>query len=240
MYHFILTKNDRVIYLSRKEINISHLIGRNIMNKNQIKHIVFMGMTCALLLIAAIIYSLLYNEGRFVYEMDMSSYVFSVKDIPMLAVGVLIVIYVLYIVVICVKKALSRKNMDKTYSRTVSPYWGLCGFLGFAGFWTYYEFGQIYPFVFFIFFGFSGLFFEGKLSHTLEDELFQENKRKAEIRAYKTGFKLLFVVLWLMGIGMFSRNVEWCAIFMLISVSLIYALVLFLSNYWLYCYEKEE
>lgn len=240
MYHFILTKNDRVIYLSRKEINISHLIGRNIMNKNQIKHIVFMGMTCALLLIAAIIYSLLYNEGRFVYEMDMSSYVFSVKDIPMLAVGVLIVIYVLYIVVICVKKALSRKNMDKTYSRTVSPYWGLCGFLGFAGFWTYYEFGQIYPFVFFIFFGFFGLFFEGKLSHTLEDELFQENKRKAEIRAYKTGFKLLFVVLWLMGIGMFSRNVEWCAIFMLISVSLIYALVLFLSNYWLYCYEKEE
>lgn len=240
MYHFILTKNDRVIYLSRKEINISHLIGRNIMNKNQIKHIVFMGMTCALLLIAAIIYSLLYNEGRFVYEMDMSSYVFSVKDIPMLAVGVLIVIYVLYIVVICVKKALSRKNMDKTYSRTVSPYWGLCGFLGFAGFWTYYEFGQIYPFVFFIFFGFFGLFFEGKLSHTLEDELFQENKRKAEIRAYKTGFKLLFVVLCLMGIGMFSRNVEWCAIFMLISVSLIYALVLFLSNYWLYCYEKEE
>ena len=213
------------------------------MNKNQIKHIVFMGMTCALLLIAAIIYSLLYNEGRFVYEMDMSSYVFSVKDIPMLAVGVLIVIYVLYIVVICVKKALSRKNMDKTYSRTVSPYWGLCGFcgfLGFAGFWTYYEFGQIYPFVFFIFFGFFGLFFEGKLSHTLEDELFQENKRKAEIRAYKTEFKLLFVVLWLMGIGMFSRNVEWCAIFMLISVSLIYALVLFLSNYWLYCYEKEE
>jgi len=34
--------------------------------------------------------------------------------------------------------------------------------------------------------------------------------------------------------------VEWCAIFMLISVSLIYALVIFLSNYLLYRYEKGE
>lgn len=87
---------------------------------------------------------------------------------------------------------------------------------------------------------FSVFFFEGKLSHILEDELFQENKRKAQLEAYKIGFKLLFVVIWLMAIGMFSRNVEWCAMFMLISVSLIYALVLFLSNYLLYRYEKRE
>lgn len=78
------------------------------------------------------------------------------------------------------------------------------------------------------------------ISHILEDELFQENKRKAQLEAYKIGFKLLFVVIWLMAIGMFSRNVEWCAMFMLISVSLIYALVLFLSNYLLYRYEKRE
>ena len=87
---------------------------------------------------------------------------------------------------------------------------------------------------------FLTFFFEGKLSHILEDELFQENKRKAQLEAYKIGFKLLFVVIWLMAIGMFSRNVEWCAIFMLISVSLIYALVLFLSNYLLYRYEKRK
>ena len=87
---------------------------------------------------------------------------------------------------------------------------------------------------------FFSFFFEGKLSHILEDELFQENKRKAQLEAYKIGFKLLFVVIWLMAIGMFSRNVEWCAMFMLISVSLIYALVLFLSNYLLYRYEKRE
>ncbi len=161
----------------------------------------------------------------------------------MLAVGALITAYVIYIMVVLVKIAFSKKHKDKRYSRTISPYLGLCGifgFLGFGGFWTYYEFGEIYPFVFFIFFGFFGFFFEGKLSHTLEDELFQENKRKAQLEAYKIGFRLLFVVIWLMGLGMFSRNVEWCAIFMLISVSLIYALVLFLSNYLLYRYEKGE
>ena len=72
------------------------------------------------------------------------------------------------------------------------------------------------------------------------ENVFQENKRKAQLEAYKIGFKLLFVVIWLMAIGMFSRNVEWCAMFMLISVSLIYALVLFLSNYLLYRYEKRK
>ena len=207
------------------------------------KQVIFMGVGCVILLIAGIIYSLLFNDARWVKNMDMSNYVFSIKDIPMLIVGALIAIYVLYVTVIFFKNAFSKNFKDKNYSRTVSSYWGLCGifgFLGFSGFWTYFEYGKIYPFVFFIFFGFFGFFFEGKLSHTLEDELFLENKRKAEINAYKVGFKLLFIVIWLMAIGMFSRNVEWCAIFMLISVSLIYALVIFLSNYLLYRYEKGE
>ena len=213
------------------------------MTKKKIKQIIFMGVGIVTLLIVGVVYSLLYNDGRWVKEMDMSNYVFSVKDIPMLAIGALIAIYALYIVVVFVKYVFSQKYQDKHYSRTISPYLGLCGifgFLGFGGFWTYYEFGEIFPFVFFIFFGFFGFFFEGKLSHTLEDELFQENRRKAQLKAYKIGFKLLFIVIWLMGMGMFSRNVEWCAIFMLISVSLIYGLVLFLSNYLLYRYEKGE
>lgn len=132
-------------------------------------------------LIAGIIYSILFNDARWVKNMDMSTYVFSMKDIPMLAIGVLIAVYVLYLAVIFCKHAFSKKRKNKTYSRTVSPYLGLCGvfgFLGFSGFWTYYEFGKIYPFVFFIFFGFFGFFFEGKLSHTLEDELFWKTKEK--------------------------------------------------------------
>ncbi len=213
------------------------------MTKKQMKQLIFMGIGCVILLIAGIIYSLLFNDARWVKNMDMSDYAFSIKDIPMLIVGALIAIYVLYVTVIFFKNAFSKNFKDKNYSRTVSPYWGLCGifgFLGFGGFWTYFEYGEIYPFVFFIFFGFFGFFFEGKLSHTLEDELFLENKRKAEIKAYKVGFKLLFIVIWLMAMGMFSHNVEWCAIFMFISVSFIYALVIFLSNYLLYRYEKEE
>ncbi|MDU1949765.1 MAG: DUF3796 domain-containing protein [Clostridioides difficile] len=192
------------------------------MSKKQIKKIIFMGVGCALLLIVGTIYSLLYNNGRWVKNMDMSEYVFSYKDIPMLVIGALIALYAIYIVIICFKNVFSKNSREKRYSRTISPYWGFCGmfgFLGFGGFW---------------------IFFEGKLSHILEDELFQENKRKAQLEAYKIGFKLLFVVIWLMAIGMFSRNVEWCAMFMLISVSLIYALVLFLSNYLLYRYEKRE
>ena len=213
------------------------------MSKKQIKKIIFMGVGCALLLIVGTIYSLLYNDGRWVKNMDMSEYVFSYKDIPMLVIGALIALYAIYIVIICFKNVFSKNSREKRYSRTISPYWGFCGmfgFLGFGGFWTYYKFGEIFPFAFFIFFGFFSFFFEGKLSHILEDELFQENKRKAQLEAYKIGFKLLFVVIWLMAIGMFSRNVEWCAIFMLISVSLIYALVLFLSNYLLYRYEKRN
>ena len=107
------------------------------MSKKQIKRIIFMGLGCAV--------SLLYNEGRWVKEMDMSTYVFSPKDIPMLAAGVLIAVYAVYILVLCVRNALSKKYPDKKYSRTISPGWGFCGifgFLGFGGFWTYDKYGD--------------------------------------------------------------------------------------------------
>ena len=130
----------------------------------------------------------------------------------MLIVGALIAIYVLYVTVIFFKNAFSKNFKDKNYSRTVSSYWGLCGIFGFLGFSGFWTYFEYGKIYPFVFF----------------------------INAYKVGFKLLFIVIWLMAIGMFSRNVEWCAIFMLISVSLIYALVIFLSNYLLYRYEKGE
>ena len=46
------------------------------------------------------IYSLLYNDGRWVKNMDMSEYVFSYKDIPMLVIGALIALYAIYIVTV--------------------------------------------------------------------------------------------------------------------------------------------
>ena len=52
------------------------------MSKKKIKQIIFMGVGIVALLIVGVVYSLLYNDGRWVKEMDMSNYVFSVKDIP--------------------------------------------------------------------------------------------------------------------------------------------------------------
>lgn len=212
------------------------------MNAKQKKKVILLGVILVMASILAIIHSLLFNEGRFIWKMDMSKYIFSVKDIPMLMILLLIFIYVIYIIVILVRNILSNKSSEEHYSRKLSPRLGICGvfgFAGFAGFWTYQVQGNIFPFMFFIFFGFFGFFFEGKLSHTLKDELYLENRRRASLKAYQIGFSLLFLVIWLVGMGVFSSNVEWCAIFMLISISLIYALVLFLSNYLLYRYEKE-
>lgn len=217
------------------------------MSKKQIKTIVITGLVWVLCLIAGIVYSLLYNERRWITEMKLNDYVFSVKDIPMLAVGVLIALWVLYVVVVTFKtvfKALfPQDNPTPSYTRKIPSFlgmFGMCGFLGFLGFWTYSEYGVITPFLFFALFGLFGLFYEGKLSHTLEDELFQQNKTRADLKSYKTGFILLVIVVLLSRWRAFALNAEWCAIFLLISVSLIVALVLFQKNYLLYRYEKEE
>ena len=217
------------------------------MSRKQIKTIIITGIVWVLCLIAGIIYSLLYNEGRWVKEMSLNDYAFSAKDIPMLAVGVLIALWVLYVVVVTFKtvfKALfSQDSSTPSYTRKIPPFlgvFGICGFLGFLGFWTYSEYGITSPFLFFALFGLFGLFFEGKLSHTLEDELFQQNKTRADLKSYKTGFVLLVIVVPLSRWRIFSLHAEWCAIFLLISVSLIVALVLFQKNYLLYRYEKEE
>ncbi|MEE0510460.1 MAG: DUF3796 domain-containing protein [Peptococcaceae bacterium] len=194
-------------------------------------------------------YALAFNNGRFVHTMDLSAYTFQAKDLSMLIPGALLFCYVIYFLIVIwshVIKLMFTKEPSKDgrqYSRTVSPrfgWLGFCGFFGFAGFWTYANTGQIYPFFFFIFFGFFGVLFEGKLSHTLEDELFQENRRRAELKAYRIGFVLIYVVILLVGLGLFQRNIEWCAVFMLAAISLIYGLIIFLSNYLLYRYERME
>lgn len=69
-----------------------------------------MGVGCALLLIVGTIYSLLYNNGRWVKNMDMSEYVFSYKDIPMLVIGALIALYAIYIIIICFKNVFLTIN----------------------------------------------------------------------------------------------------------------------------------
>lgn len=217
--------------------------------KKTIRRLIAGAIIVIVLLLLGVALSLSFNDGRWVYNMDLSTYSFQPKDLFMLVPGALLFCYAIYFLVAiwshAVKLMFTKEPSEdgRHYSRTVSPKFGWCGFLGFlgfAGFWTYANSGEITPFIFFICFGCFGFFFEGKLSHTLEDELFQENRRRAELKAYRIGFVLLFVVIWLMGMGFLSRNVEWCAVFMLASMSLIYGLVLFLSNYLLYRYERME
>lgn len=83
------------------------------------KQVIFMGVGCVILLIAGIIYSLLFNDARWVKNMDMSNYVFSIKDIPMLIVGALIAIYVLYVTVIFFKNAFSKILKTKLFKNSI-------------------------------------------------------------------------------------------------------------------------
>ncbi len=87
------------------------------------------------MLIVGTIYSLLYNDGRWVKNMDMSEYVFSYKDIPMLVIGALIALYAIYIVIICFKNVFSKNSREKQYSRTTSPLLGILWNVWFSGFW---------------------------------------------------------------------------------------------------------
>lgn len=72
--------------------------------KNKRNRIVGLGIVCVLLAVAAAWYTTVYNEGRLLAPMEASDYVFRVQDLPMLAASVLLVLYVGYLVVLCVQK----------------------------------------------------------------------------------------------------------------------------------------
>ena len=213
------------------------------MSKIKIKRLVVLGIGSVLILVAASIYSVIYNDSRWIAPMDLSTYQYIEKDIPMIVAGVLLFLYIIYLVISLCKASFHQKKRDLAYTRKLSPKLGLFGFLGFFGFFGFYTYAtnsEIFPFAFFLFFGFFGFFYEGKLSHTLQDELYKENEKRAELKAYRIGFALLFIIIWIIAMGTLSRNVEWCAIFMVISMSLVYALVLFLSKYYLFRFENED
>lgn len=212
------------------------------MEKKKIKQLVLTGILCALVLGAASVHSVLFNDSRLIKPTVVSEYVFQINDLPMWIALVLTIVYVLYLAGTVFTAIWQNKPLEKKRTRKINPLLGLlgfAGFFGFFGFWTYSQAGIISPFFFFIFFGFFGFYFEGKLSDTLKDELYEENERKAELKAYKIGFVLLFLAIWAIARGMLSWNLEWCAIFMLSSMSLIYGIVLFLSKYFLYRFETE-
>ena len=200
------------------------------------------GVLCAALTGAAVWYDLTYNGGKLVYPMH--SYAFAPADIPMLLAVALDVLYALYLAFLLVRWIRAQKDHVVKTGRTrrLSPklgFLGFCGFLGFAGFWTYGALGDLSGFIFFAFFGFFGFFFEGKMSNTLMDERYKENAARAERKALRIGFGIIFFLL--IFVGQAGRlTAELVAPILIASIALTVALTIFLSEYLLYRYDHDD
>lgn len=142
------------------------------------------------------------------------------------------------LIYLAVKK--SRVNQyDLKYTRNIDPRWGLCGLFslfGFFGIFSYLLDGTFFPFFFFVFIGFFGFYYEGKMSHVLRDEMYEQHLLMAKVKAMKIGLNgiylgSLFCVLAI-------RNVELALPFMVAMVSIFVGLSLFLQSYLLYRYEQ--
>lgn len=182
--------------------------------------------------------ALAHHGGRLVYPMD--SYAFQPSDIPMLAALALDILYLAFLLIWGIRA--QKEHVMKTgRTRRLSPkfgFLGFCGFLGFAGFWMYEALGDLSGFVFFAFFGFFGFFFEGKMSNTLMDERFKENAARAERKALRIGFNIIFVLLFLAAQAG-RRTAELAAPILIAGIALTVALTIFLSEYLLYRYDHD-
>lgn len=197
-----------------------------------------------LLEILAVVYDALANQSRIIRPMDFSTYSFRLSDLPLMAMTAIFVVYVFYTVIrIVIYQIRNGGRNNAGMTRKLNPHFGWFGFaglFGFIGIPAYMLQQQVWPFFFFVFFGFFGFFYEGKLSSTLMDERFKEEQSRASLKAYKTGFGLLWLVTWLTGITGSHLSAGSVAVIFSVASSLIIALVLFLSNYLLYKYDTEE
>ena len=193
------------------------------------------GVSCGALTGAAVWFDLTYNEGKLVYPMH--SYAFRPTDIPMLAAVLLDVLYALYLAFLLVRGIRAQKeHVAKTgRTRRLSPklgFLGFCGFLGFAGFWTYGAMGDLTGFIFFAFFG-------GKMSNTLMDERYKENAVRAQLKALRIGFGIIFALLLFAGQAR-RLTAELVAPILIAGIALDVALTIFLSEYLLYRYDHDD
>lgn len=213
--------------------------------KKRTKLTICIGVICALLVAISSWYTIAFNNSRFIVPMDLSEYVFRVQDLPMIISGVLLALYIVFLVVLLLRATLTNKRKELTMksTRAVNPklgFLGLLGFAGFLGFWTYSIDKTIFPFIFFMFFGYFGFFYEGKMSHTFMDERYKENKLKAHTEANKTALAIIFLALLILGQGKLMGNLEYTLIALIIVIALSIALEVFLSEYLLYRYDNDE
>lgn len=109
------------------------------MSKKQIKTFIITSIIWLVCLIAGITHSLLYNEGRWVVEMDLENLYFSVKDIPMLTVGVLTILWGIYVVMVAFKNHFSMFFFHRIVPIRViqKKYRLLWEYLEYAVFWDF-------------------------------------------------------------------------------------------------------
>lgn len=132
-------------------------------------------------------------------------------------------------------KSIKQKNVLKTNrTRKISPKLGFFGFFGFLGFMG--DWGRL------VFLGFFGFFFEGKMSDTLMDERYRENKVKAQLMALKAAFGIIIVAFLFLDLGEYFMimSIEHLLAVGQILIALSIALAIFLSEYLLYRYDHDE
>ena len=210
--------------------------------KRYLKGIGLIGVILAEFL--AVGFDVIFNGSRIVKPIDMETYVFRGTDLPLIAATAGLVCYVFYLVIRAVVVNFRKgETAAKGVTRKLNPKFGwfrFFGFVGFMGIPVYMVQGQVWPFFFFVFFGFFGFFYEAKMSCTLMDERFKEEQARAQLVSYRTGFGLLWVVAWFMGITGGHIDIRYVALIFTVASSLIIALVLFLNSYLLYKYDTEE
>ena len=131
------------------------------MRKQTIRCFVAAGVGCAVLMAAAVWYSITFNESRLVEPMDFSTYVFRPQDLPMILACAAVAVYALCLAAAVLRASFrARRNpADTAYTRRVDPrlgWLGLLGFLGVGGFWTYGFNKTVFPFLFFFSLAFLG------------------------------------------------------------------------------------
>lgn len=202
------------------------------------------GIFSVLFLLASSWYAIAFNDSRLVAPMQ-GHYVFQIKDLPMILSLSFFCVYVIALFVTLMIHAgkMRRQQEINNATRKLNPklgLLGLLGFLGFGGFWTYSVNGSVFPFLFFTFFGFFGFYFEGKMSGTFMDERFRENAARASLKASNLSFVILFIALIVLGQGKLLGNLDYTLIAILITVSMIFALRIFLAEYLLYRYDYDD
>ena len=132
---------------------------------------------------------------------------------------------------------MKRNKIKTNRTRKLNPKLGFLGFFGFLGFLDLPG-----SWMRFVFFGFFGFFYEGKMSDTLMDERFRENKNRAQLMALKTAFVVIIIALLFLSSGEYFNIMSTEYLYRVGNslMALSIALAMFLSEYLLYRYDHDE